>query len=113
MMDIRFQNAAVRADVEAAAHARRCLQARMQHRSDRVDHIDVRLGDAAGRGLDRDSYCIVQVKLHGTPAATVVDVGADVYTAIDRAADRGCRLAEEQIRLAGRPQVTGATVLSA
>lgn len=100
-MDIRFQTATARADAELAAHARRCLQRRMRHRSDRVDHIDVKLGDARARSPQQDSYCIVRLKLHGTPAATVVDVGADVYSAIDRAADRVCRLAEAQLRLAG------------
>ena len=103
-MDIRFQSATAPADVELAAYARRCLLLRLQHRSDRMVRIDAELVDAAGRLPRRDSYCIVSVKLHGLPAATVVDVGADVHLAIDRAADRAGRLAEEQLRQAGSPQ---------
>ena len=85
-MDIRFQSERTPADVELAAYARRCLLLRLQRRDDRVDHVDVELVDAAGRVPRRDSYCIVRMKLHGLPAATVVDVVADVHVAIDRAA---------------------------
>lgn len=112
-MDTRFQTAATRSDVEPAMHARRCLQPRMQHRSDRVDEIEVKVGDARGRRSRHDSHCIRRVKLHGTPAARVVDVGADVYSAIDRNTDRACHLAEEQLRLAGGPQATQTAVLAA
>lgn len=104
-MDIRFQSAMAPADVELAAYARRCLLLRLQHHSDSVVHIYVELVDAAGRLPRQDSYCIVSVKLHGLPAATVVDVVKDVHLAIDRAADRAGRLAEEQLRRAGSPQV--------
>lgn len=113
MMDIRFQTATTRADVELVAHARRCLQSRLQHRSSCVDHIEVKLGNAEGRRPNQDSYCIVRLKLHGTPAATVVHIGADVHSAIDRATNRVCRLAEEQLRLASGPQTTQAAALAA
>lgn len=103
-MDIRFQSATASADVELAAYARRSLLLRLQHRSDSVVRIDAELVDAAGRLPRSDSYCIFSVKLHGLPAATVVDVGADVHLAIDRAADRAGRLAEEQVRQAASPQ---------
>ena len=44
------------------------------------------------------------MKLYGLPAATEVDVGVDAHLAIDRAADRAGRLAQEQVRQAGSPQ---------
>ncbi len=103
-MDIRFQSAMVPADVELAAYARWGLLLRLQHHSDSVVCIDAELVDAANRLPRRDSYCIVSVKLHGLPAATVVDVDADVHLAIDRAADRAGRLTKEQVRQAGSPQ---------
>lgn len=103
-MDIRFQSATAPADAELAAYARRCLLLRLKHRSDRVVRIDAEFVDAAGGVPRRDSYCIISVKLLGLPAATVVDVGADVHLAIDRAADRAGRLAEEQLRQAGSPR---------
>jgi hypothetical protein len=93
------------ADVELAAYARRGLPLRLQHHSDSVVRIDAELVDAAAdRRPRRDSYCIVSVKLHGLPAATVVDVDANVHLAIDRAADRAGRLTKEQVRQAGSPQ---------
>jgi hypothetical protein len=92
------------ADVELAAYARWGLLLRLQHHSDSVVCIDAELVDAADRLPRRDSYCIVSVKLHGLPAATVVDVDANVHLAIDRAADRAGRLTKEQVRQAGSPQ---------
>lgn len=103
-VDIRIQGARGAADVELAAYARSCLMLRLQHRDDRVDRFDIELVDWAGRVPQRDSYCIVRMKLHGLPAATVVDVGADIHLLIDRAVDRARRLADEQVRQAGRPQ---------
>lgn len=98
-MDIRFQSAKAHADAELAERARRCLHFGLLHRSSRVDYIEVKLGDAAGRRPHQDSYCIMRVKLHGAPAATVVDISSDAFSAIDRATDRVCRLAEAQLRL--------------
>lgn len=103
-MDIRFHSATAPADVEPAAHARRCLLLRLQHRSDRVVRIDAELVDAAGRVPRRDSHCIVSLKLHGLPAATVVDVDADVHAAIDLAFDRAGRLADGPLRQADSRQ---------
>lgn len=103
-MDIRYLSERIPADVELVAYARRCLLLRLQHRGDRVDRVDVELVDSANRMLQRDSYCIVHMKLHGLPAATVVDVGADIHLVIDRAADRAGRLAQEQLRQAGSPR---------
>jgi hypothetical protein len=104
IVDIRYRSATAAADVELAAYARSCALLRLQHHSDRVVRTDAELVDAAGRLPRCDSYCIVSVKLHGLPAATVVDVDAGVHIAIDRAADRAGRLAEEQVRQAGSPR---------
>lgn len=101
-VDIRLQSATAPANVGLAAHARRCLLLRPQHRSERVARMDAEFVDAAPHVPRRDSHCIVSVKLHGLPAATLVEVGADVHLAIDRAADRAGRLAEEQLRKADR-----------
>lgn len=110
-MDIRFLTAKVHADADLAERARRCLQFGLLHRSNNVDYIEVKFGDAAGRRPHRDSYCIMRVKLHGVPAATVVDIGTDAFSAIDRATDRVCRLTEAQLRL--YPQAAQAAVPAA
>lgn len=102
-MQIRFiaqASAGARVFEGLAEHARRRLQFRLRLCSERVAHVSVRFGDT-GRGAARqDSYCVMQVQLHGAPAATVVDIGADAYDTIDRAADRVGRLAGEQLRAA-------------
>lgn len=112
-MDIRCQSAVAPADVELAAYGRRSLLLRLQHHSDSVVRIDAELVDPAGRLPGRDRYCIISVKLHGLPAATELDVDADVHLAIDLAADRAGRLAEEQVRQACNPQAPGTEEVAA
>jgi len=97
-MDIRFHTHATQADTALADHARRRLQLQFLHLSDRVSYIAVKFGDTGSRRGRRDAYCSVRVQLGGVPAATVVDVGADAYDTIDRAADRVGRLVKEQLR---------------
>ncbi len=102
-MDIRFVAHAAssqRIHDGLADHARRRLQFRLRHRSERLAHISVRLGDTRS-GLDRqEAYCIMQIQLRDVPAATVVDIGADAYDTIDRAADRVAQLVEELLNVA-------------
>ncbi|ODV13448.1 MAG: hypothetical protein ABT20_02025 [Rubrivivax sp. SCN 70-15] len=117
-MEIRFIAQAGRGrngDAALADHARRRLHFRLMHRSDRVAHIAVRLGDTGGRRGRGDTYCVMQVQLRGAPAATVVDIGADAYDTVDRAADRVARLAELQLRGvdAARPPSAGAGAVAA
>lgn len=99
-MDIRLINRTAQHPDELAAHARRRLCFRLMHRSDRIAHVSVKLGDTGSRRGHHDTYCVMCVQLRGAPAATVVDIGPDVHGTIDRAADRVSRLAEEQLRLA-------------
>ena len=99
-MDIRFfaRTADGRSGPAGLAeHARRRVQQRLRHRSERVAHVWVRFGDTASARGCRDTYCVMQVQLHGAAAATVVDIGADVHGTIDRAADRLGQLVEEQL----------------
>jgi hypothetical protein len=103
-MDIRFQTPGGHGATALADHARRRLKLRLQHRSDQLAYIAVKLGDTGSRRGRSDTYCVVRVQLTGLPAASVVDVGRDAYDTIDRASDRAGRLVEEQLRAAlGRP----------
>ena len=113
IMDIRFQTAMTCADVELAEHALRTLLFRLQDQSNQVDYIEIKLGNSGGRRFQKDSYCIVSVKLHDAPASTVVDIGTNVYNAIDRASDRVCRLAQAQMRLVDRPRSAQPVALAA
>lgn len=103
-MDIRFNARAASGQSghgRLMEHARRRLLVHLRHCSDRVAHVSVRLGDTGSRRGRRDTYCLMRVQVRGAPAATVVDIGADAYDTIDRAAGRAGRLAEEQLRVAG------------
>ncbi len=102
-MKIRFTaqaSAGQGAPGELADRARRRLRLRLCRCSERVAHISVRFGENGQRSVRQDSYCVMQVQMHGALAATVVQIGADAYSTIDRAADRVGRLAEEQLRVA-------------
>lgn len=101
-MDIRFlAHAAGGQNIHEglADHARRRLQFRLRHRSERLAHVSVRLGNTPrGRGR-QETFCVMQIQLRGAPAATVVNIGADAYDTIDRATDRVAQLAEELLSL--------------
>lgn len=102
-MDIRFiaRTADGRIGHDSLAdHARRRLQLRLMRHSDRVAHVSVRIGGPGSYRGRQDTYCVMQVQVRGTPAATVVDIGANAYDTIDRTADRVGRLVEEQLRVA-------------
>lgn len=101
-MDILFQSEMPGAAAALSDHARRRLRYRLQHRSDRVARVDVRLGSTGSRRGRPAVYCLMRVQLSGAPAATVVDIGSDAFETIDRAADRVGRLAEDQLQAAAR-----------
>lgn len=109
-MDIRVQTSGVPCTPAMAAHVRRSLRHGLMHRSDRVDHVEVRLGGPGSDGGGDDMYCLMQVHLSGTSSATVVDMGADMRATIERAAERVGRLAGAKLEAAkAPPAATAAT----
>lgn len=114
-MQIRFVAPATqdRSRHEAwADHARRRLQLRLKPDGDRVAHVTVRFGDTGSRQPGRDRCCVMQVQLRGAPAASVVDLGADAYATIDRAADRIARLVQVQLRAVRRAKAPPADAVA-
>ncbi len=71
-----------------AVHVRRRLGFVLTRHSAHIQRVAVRLGDENGPRGGVDKYCRIQVNLLDAPFAIVEDVGADLYAAIDRAADR-------------------------
>lgn len=92
-MDIRVDASGVPCTPALAAQVRRSLRQKLMQRSERVDRVEVRLGGRGSDGGGDDMYCVMQVHLSGTSAATVVDMGADMRATIERAAERVGRLA--------------------
>jgi ribosome-associated translation inhibitor RaiA len=71
-----------------AEHMRRRLGFVLTRHSDRVRRVAIRVGDENGPRGGVDKYCRIQVHLLDAPVAVIKDVGAELYTVIDRAADR-------------------------
>jgi len=66
-------------------------------RDEQIRRIRVRLTDINGPKGGEDMCCHIQVTLNGLPDVVVKDVEADLYTAIDRAADRAGRTVSRQL----------------
>jgi len=63
----------------------------LNHGDEAITRVIVRLSDINGpRGGD-DKRCLIEVRLKATPAVVIEDTEADLYVAIDRAAERAGR----------------------
>jgi putative sigma-54 modulation protein len=63
----------------------------LSHGDDSIMRLTVRLSDINGpRGGD-DKCCLIEVRLKQAPAVVIEDIEADLYVAIDRAAERAGR----------------------
>jgi len=62
-----------------------------------IRRIVVRLSDINGPKGGNDKRCHVQIMLAGLPDVVVEDIQADLYFAIDRAADRAARTVMRKI----------------
>lgn len=71
-----------------AEHVRRRLGFVLTRHGDRIQRVEVRIGDENGPRGGVDKFCRIQVHLTNVPVAVIRDVGADLYAVIDRAADR-------------------------
>ncbi|WP_298234714.1 HPF/RaiA family ribosome-associated protein [uncultured Azohydromonas sp.] len=98
-MEIRVHVACAHA-AALADHARRRLLYVLRPRQHQVESVEVRLGDTRSRHGQQEGYCRVQLRLVHAGVTSVVDVGKDLYDAIDRAVDRAGRLAVEHLRVA-------------
>lgn len=101
-MEIRIRARDLPCAAALADHARRRLFYALMHRMGHVERVDVRLDDVPDPSGRRGRYCVIQVRLAGLPAATVVNIAASLSEAIDRAADRAARLVNGQILAASR-----------
>lgn len=95
-----------------ADHVRRRLGFVLARHSDRILRVSVRVGDENGPRGGADKFCRIQVHLLDAPVAAIEDIGADLYTVIDRAADRVGRVVVKHIdrRHEGRRESRRGTV---
>lgn len=78
-------------------HVRRRIGFALTRHSDCIQCVSVRVGDENGPRGGVDKFCRIQVHLLDAPVATVEDIGVDLHTVIDRAADRVGRIVVKYI----------------
>ena len=69
-------------------YAERRLRFALTHADQRVRRVTMRLFDVNGPRGGIDKCCRIQVMLNGLAEVVIADTEADLYVAIDRAADR-------------------------
>jgi len=78
-------------------HAERRLRSALTCCNDHIQRVMVRLSDINGPRGGSDKRCHLQVVLTGMPDVIIEDTEADMYVAIDRAADRAGRTVVRKI----------------
>ncbi len=88
-------------------HASKRLRFALSRCSDHIRRVVMQLSDINGPRGGIDKRCQLRLVLDGMPDVIINDVEADMYTAIDRAADRAGRtLARKLERLHARGKPT-------
>ena len=72
-------------------HAERRLQFALGWADEHLRQVSVRLSDENGPRGGEDKRCRIQITFRGAPSVVIDDTEADLYVAIDRAADRAGR----------------------
>lgn len=72
-------------------HTTRRLRFALARASDRIQRVEVRLGDTNGPRGGADKFCQIQVVLAHGPFILIEEFGADLYGVIARAAERASR----------------------
>ncbi|MBU0501420.1 MAG: HPF/RaiA family ribosome-associated protein [Gammaproteobacteria bacterium] len=63
----------------------------LNHGDEYITRVSVRLSDINGPRGGADKRCLIEVRLKAAPAVVIEDTEADLYVAIDRAAERAGR----------------------
>lgn len=87
-MNVEIQTQGFPLTSALAEHAKRRLRFVLTRHSDRIQRVVVRLGDENGPRGGVDKCCRIQVHLRAAPVVLIEDIGADLNTVIERAADR-------------------------
>jgi ribosomal subunit interface protein len=82
------------------AHVEQRLQFALNRFQDRLTWVAVRLSDVNGPKGGVDKLCQLQLCVHGLPDIIVKDTEADLYVAVDRAAERAGRMLQRHLRRA-------------
>jgi ribosome-associated translation inhibitor RaiA len=72
-------------------HVEHRLAYALSHAGASITRLTVRLSDVNGPKGGEDKRCLIEARLKQIPAVVIEDVEADLYVAIDRAAERAGR----------------------
>lgn len=72
-------------------HVEKRLAYALSHIGDSIMRLTVRLSDINGPKGGDDKRCLIELRLKKASAVVIEDVEADLYVAIDRAAERAAR----------------------
>lgn len=78
-------------------HVARRLAYALNHGLGSISRIVVRLSDVNGPRGGVDKRCGIEIRVKGTPAVAIEDTEADLYVAIDRAAERAGRTLDRRL----------------
>ena len=102
-MHIQIQTQDFPLTEELREHVHRRLSYALNHGSERLSRVVVRLADVNGPRGGLDKRCSIELRLKGAQALTIEDTEARMGVAIDRAAERAGRTLDR--RLARRRQI--------
>ncbi len=88
-MDIQSQGFALTESLRD--YLRKRLAYALNHGDEYISRVTVRLSDINGPRGGADKRCFIEVRLKQKPAVVIEDIEADLYVAIDRAAERAGR----------------------
>lgn len=88
-MDIQSQGFPLTASLRE--YLKKRLAYGLNHGDDYITRVTVRLSDINGPRGGADKRCLIEVRLKHLPAVVIEDTEADLYVAIDRAAERASR----------------------
>ena len=102
-MNIDIQSRGFSLTTALRSHVKRRLGFALSTRYDQIKRILVRLSDINGPRGGNDKCCRLHVVLPGQADVVIEDTQADMYVAIDRAADRVSRTVSRKLaRIRGR-----------
>jgi putative sigma-54 modulation protein len=97
-MKIHVRGRQVDVEENVRAHIERRLQFNLGRFSPRILRVTVRVIDLNGPRGGEDKNCRIEIRLLSTGSIFVEDTDADLYVAVDRAADRAERSVSRAIK---------------
>lgn len=88
-MDIQSQGFTLTEGISAYALKR--LAYSLNRGDQAISRVNMRLSDINGPRGGTDKRCLIEVRIKGQPSVVIEDTEADLYVAIDRAAERAGR----------------------